>query len=88
VCDPHAATPTQSLDEAVRDADVVIVATNHSQFEDPDTLGRIHAVASEDCLLADPWNSLGTGQVFVFAAETAALLQGSAGVDASSDAAH
>ena len=38
VCDPHAATPTQSLDEAVRDADVVIVATNHSQFEHPETL--------------------------------------------------
>ena len=88
VCDPHAATPTQSLDEAVRDADVVIVATNHSQFERPDTPGRIRALASEDCLLVDPWNSLATGQVFVFAAETAALLGKSAGVDASPDAAH
>ena len=32
VCDPHASTPTQSLKDAVRDADVVIVATNHSEF--------------------------------------------------------
>jgi UDP-N-acetyl-D-mannosaminuronic acid dehydrogenase len=88
VCDPHAATPTQSLDEAVRDADVVIVATNHSQFEDPATLRHIRALSSDDCLLADPWNSLGTGQVFVFAAETPALLGDSAGVDASPDAAH
>ncbi len=38
VCDPHAATPTQSLEEAVRDADVVIVATNHSEFSGPTTL--------------------------------------------------
>src|SRR5438128_3212204 len=33
VCDPHAGTPTQPLEDAVRDASVVIVATNHSQFE-------------------------------------------------------
>jgi UDP-N-acetyl-D-mannosaminuronic acid dehydrogenase len=88
VCDPHAATPTQSLADAVRDADVVIVATNHSQFERPETLREIRALAGDDCLLADPWNSLGTGQVFVFAAETPALLGESAGIDASPDAAH
>ena len=33
VCDPHAPSPTQPLDQAVADADVVIVATNHSAFE-------------------------------------------------------
>jgi UDP-N-acetyl-D-mannosaminuronic acid dehydrogenase len=88
VCDPHAPTPTQSLDDAVRDADVVIVATNHSQFEQPETLRQVRALAADDCLLADPWNSLGTGQVFLFAAESAALLGDSAGVDASPDAAH
>src|SRR5579862_215431 len=32
VCDPHARTPTQPFADAVRDADVVIVATNHSAF--------------------------------------------------------
>ncbi len=74
VCDPHAATPTQSLSEAVRDADVVIVATNHSQFSGPATLEQIRALASEDCLLVDPWNCLGTSQVFIYAAETPALL--------------
>src|SRR6202042_1939582 len=56
VCDPHAATPTQPLQDAVRDADVVIVATNHSQFEHPDTLRDILALASEECLLVAPWN--------------------------------
>jgi UDP-N-acetyl-D-mannosaminuronic acid dehydrogenase len=74
VCDPHAATPTQSLEEAVGEADVVIVATNHSEFGGPATLQRIRALASEDCLLVDPWNSLGTSQVFIYAAEAPALL--------------
>ena len=80
VCDPHAPTPTTPLQDAVRDADVVIVATNHSEFEQPRTLRQIRALASDDCLLVDPWNSLGTSQVFLFAAESAALVDGSASV--------
>ena len=69
VCDPHAATPTQPLADAVRDANVVIVATNHSEFERPETLRQILALAQTDGLLVDPWNSLGTGQVFLFTSE-------------------
>src|SRR5947209_9656077 len=76
VCDPHASTPTQSLAEAVQDADVVIVATNHSEFEGAEALREIVSRAMPDCLLVDPWNALGTSQVFVYAAETAALLSG------------
>ncbi len=74
VCDPHAPTPTQSLADAVQDADVVIVATNHSEFEGPAALGEICARVSDDCLLVDPWDALGTSQVFVYASETTALL--------------
>ena len=74
VCDPHAPTPTQPLAEAVQDADVVIVATNHSEFEGPERLAEIRAKAAADCLLVDPWNALGTSQVFVYAAESEALL--------------
>ena len=73
VCDPHARSPTQPLGEAVMDADVVIVATNHSEFEQPPALSQIIAQASADCLLVDPWNALGTAQVFVYVAEAAAL---------------
>ena len=58
----------------MQDADVVIVATNHSEFEGPGALREILARASTDCLLVDPWNALGTGQVFVFLVESAALL--------------
>ncbi len=74
VCDPHAPTPTQSLGDAVQNADVVIVGTNHPEFEGPCCLREILSGASEQCLLVDPWNSLETGQVFVYATEAAALL--------------
>jgi len=87
VCDPHAATPTQPLADAVRDADVVIVATNHSEFERPETLRKILSLASDECLLVDPWNSFGTAQVFLYAAESLALRDDTADIDASPDAA-
>jgi UDP-N-acetyl-D-mannosaminuronic acid dehydrogenase len=73
VCDPHASTPTLPLEEAIRDAEVVIVATNHSEFERPEAQQEILDSVGVDCLLVDPWNSLGTNQVFAFAAETAAM---------------
>jgi UDP-N-acetyl-D-mannosaminuronic acid dehydrogenase len=88
VCDPHAATPTQPLADAVRDADVVIVATNHSEFERPETLRAILSMASGDCLLVDPWNCLGTAQVFLYVAESAALVADTLQVDASPDPMH
>ncbi len=74
VCDPHTPTPTASLGEVLQDADVVIVATNHSEFEGQGALREIRARAADDCLLVDPWNALGTAQVFMYAAESAALL--------------
>ncbi|HLY49358.1 MAG TPA: nucleotide sugar dehydrogenase [Solirubrobacteraceae bacterium] len=74
VCDPHARTPTQPFADAVRDADVVIVATNHSAFGGAEALRTIVASSAEDCLVVDPWNALGTSQVFAYAAESAAML--------------
>jgi UDP-N-acetyl-D-mannosaminuronic acid dehydrogenase len=79
VCDPHAHSPTQSLEQAVQDADAVVVATNHSEFEGPAVRSEIVSRAAADCLLVDPWNALGTGQVFLFAAESAALVGEAAG---------
>jgi UDP-N-acetyl-D-mannosaminuronic acid dehydrogenase len=78
VCDPHAHSPTQPLEQAVQDADAVIVATNHSEFEGPGARSEIVSRAAADCLLVDPWNALGTGQVFLFAAESSALVGGAA----------
>jgi len=71
VHDPHVASPTQPLEEALRDADVVVVATNHSRFETPETAQAIVALARDGALVVDPWNCLGGGQVFASAAELA-----------------
>src|SRR5215203_6423130 len=73
VHDPVVATPTAGFEEAVTDADVVVVATNHSAFSRPEALRAIAERAAEDCLVVDPWNALGTGQVFAYVAEVVAL---------------
>ncbi len=74
VSDPHARTPTQPFADAVRGAEVVVVATNHSAFGGVEALRTIVDSAAEDCLVVDPWNALGTSQVFAYAAESAAML--------------
>jgi UDP-N-acetyl-D-mannosaminuronic acid dehydrogenase len=71
--DPVVATPTADLDEALQDADVAIVATNHSSFSEPAVLETVLRRAKPDCVVVDPWNALGAGQVFAFASEVAAL---------------
>jgi UDP-N-acetyl-D-mannosaminuronic acid dehydrogenase len=71
--DPHVATPTASFQEAVQDADVVVVAANHHEFRQPSALATIAALASAHCLVVDPWNCWGAGQVFAYASELAVL---------------
>ncbi len=73
VHDPHVATPTVSFEEAVTDAEFVVVATNHSEFRTPETLAAIAALAAPDCLVVDPWNCWGAAQVFAYASELSAL---------------
>src|SRR4051794_12899744 len=73
VHDPVVATPTASFEDAVAGADVVVVATNHSAYSSPEALRAIAELAGPDCLLVDPWNALGTAQVFAYVAEVAAL---------------
>jgi UDP-N-acetyl-D-mannosaminuronic acid dehydrogenase len=69
ICDPHAHSLTEPLEEAVRDAEAVFVATNHSDFETPEARSAILRLSAPGCLLADPWNSLGDGQVFSYPAQ-------------------
>jgi UDP-N-acetyl-D-mannosaminuronic acid dehydrogenase len=73
VHDPHVATPTVPFEEAVDGAEVVFVASNHSEFRDPATLAAIAEHAADDCLVVDPWNCWGAAQVFGYASELAAL---------------
>jgi UDP-N-acetyl-D-mannosaminuronic acid dehydrogenase len=71
--DPHVSTPTVSFKEAVENADVVVVAANHSEFRESHALATIAESADKDCLVVDPWNCWGASQVFAYASELAAL---------------
>jgi UDP-N-acetyl-D-mannosaminuronic acid dehydrogenase len=73
VHDPHVLEPTQSFEEAILDADVVVVATNHSAYSTPESLRTIIDSARRDCLVVDPWNAFGHAQVFAFASEVSVL---------------
>ena len=69
VHDPLVPTATPPLEQAVAGADAVVVATNHSVFRTPLALAAIAAGASEDCLVVDPWDCWGSGQLFAYASE-------------------
>ena len=73
VHDPVVATPTAGFEDAVAGADVVVVATNHSAFARPEALQAVADRAAPGCLVVDPWNALGTGQVFAYVTEVIAL---------------
>ena len=76
VHDPVVATPTQGLEQAITSARAVVVATNHSAYARPETLRAIAEMAGEECLVVDPWNAFGAGQVFGYANELALLQSG------------
>ncbi len=61
--DPHVPDESEPLDAALADADAVIVATNHSEFDE--LVPRLPAGA----LLVDPWNVTGAARVFASAEE-------------------
>ncbi len=71
--DPHVSTPTAEFADAVAHADAVIVAANHSEFRAESTLAAIAQGAGDDCLVVDPWNCWGAGQVFAYASEILTL---------------
>jgi UDP-N-acetyl-D-mannosaminuronic acid dehydrogenase len=73
VHDPLVQTPTQSFDEAVLDADAIVIATNHSAFRGAGVLPAIADSAKADAVIADPWDTFGAAQVFGYATEIAAL---------------
>ena len=73
VHDPLVPTPTVDFDAAVADADVVVVATNHSSYSSPEALSRLLGLAGDDAIVVDPWNAFGTAQVFAYASELGAL---------------
>ncbi|HUN78867.1 MAG TPA: nucleotide sugar dehydrogenase [Solirubrobacteraceae bacterium] len=73
VHDPHVATPTASFAEALDGAEAVVVAANHGEFCTREALVELARLADGDCLVVDPWNCWGAGQVFAYTAELAPL---------------
>jgi len=73
VHDPHVATPTQSFEDAVRGADAIVIATNHSAFRGAEALRAIVELTGADALVVDPWDCFGAAQVFAYATELSAL---------------
>ncbi len=73
VHDPHVLTPTASFEDAVSGAEVVMVAANHTAFREATALSTLTRLAGGDCLVVDPWNCWGAGQVFAYASEIGAL---------------
>jgi UDP-N-acetyl-D-mannosaminuronic acid dehydrogenase len=69
VHDPLIHTATIPFAEALNDADAVIVATNHSAFRTPAALAQIVAGTAPECLIVDPWDCWGCGELFAFTAE-------------------
>ena len=67
--DPHAPVATDSLESALDGAAAVVIATNHSEFE------QIASRVPRDAWLVDPWNVSGSGQVFAFVEELAPTTQ-------------
>ena len=61
--DPFLPDQSDPLDEALSGAEAVIVATNHSDYDD--LLPRL----APQTLICDPWNVTGAGQVFAFTDE-------------------
>jgi UDP-N-acetyl-D-mannosaminuronic acid dehydrogenase len=65
--DPHLPAESEPLDAALENADAVVIATNHSDFED------LIARLPEGTMLVDPWNVTGAGRVFGTVRERAAV---------------
>ena len=63
--DPHVPAESDPLETALEGIDAVVIATNHSAYDD------VVPKLQPSALLVDPWNASGSGQVFAFADELA-----------------
>jgi UDP-N-acetyl-D-mannosaminuronic acid dehydrogenase len=67
--DPFVPDESEALDTALADADAVMIATNHSDFE------RVLADVPSSAIVVDPWNVTGSRQVFAYADELVSVRQ-------------
>jgi UDP-N-acetyl-D-mannosaminuronic acid dehydrogenase len=57
-------TFTNDLSDAVSDADLIVIATNHSLYSDQKDM-LMQRVENNSCRIVDIWDSLGTGSVLL-----------------------
>jgi len=60
VTDPY--LPSDSLKETLEDADILVIGTNHSEYQKL-SLAKLRAMVSKNCLICDIWNMFGTGKI-------------------------
>ena len=72
VHDPHVASPTASLPDALDGAAAVIVATHPTAFKTEGTVRLLAQTTADGAVIADPWNTFGQDDVFAPAAWLAA----------------
>jgi UDP-N-acetyl-D-mannosaminuronic acid dehydrogenase len=48
--------------EAVKDADILFIATNHNIYKKLD-IKKIKSLVKKNCIVCDVWNVLGTGKI-------------------------
>ncbi len=58
--DPFIAS--DSLDETLKNADVLVIGTNHSEYEKINLL-KLKGIIKNDCLICDVWNMFNTGKI-------------------------
>jgi UDP-N-acetyl-D-mannosaminuronic acid dehydrogenase len=61
--DPYLPDESEPLEAALAEADAVVIATNHSAYDD------VLAQVPKSALVVDPWNVTGSAQVFAFTDE-------------------
>lgn len=54
--------PSESLEDALKDADLVVVATNHDIFKDMG-LAYVKQLVKKSCIICDVWNMWGKGKI-------------------------
>ncbi|MBU2639826.1 MAG: nucleotide sugar dehydrogenase [Nanoarchaeota archaeon] len=54
----------EDLDKKLKDADIVMLTTNHDYYKRELDLDKIKALAKEDCIICDIWNIFGEGILF------------------------
>lgn len=54
---------SDSLEDTLQDAELVVVATNHDEFKNMG-LDKIRQFAKKSCIICDVWNLWGTGKIF------------------------